>query len=194
MSQEVEIKFKPSGGGDAAAVTPTNPLPVALTAAAGLSDGYSASVTLTRTADTNAYAANDVLGAATGATAALQFASMGPSGGKIIITSATLEIDATAVISGETSYNLYLYSVSPPSALGDNAAFDIPSGDRASLLGKISLGTPVDEGSTLYIQTDGINKQIALAGTDLFAYLVTVGGYTPTSARVHKINLQAVAV
>lgn len=156
--------------------------------------GYSAAVTLTRTADTNAYASNDVLGAATGSTAALTFASMGPAAQDIMITSASLEIDATAVISGETSYRLYLYNVTPPSALGDNVAWDLPSGDRASFLGYVDLGTPVDLGSTLFVQTDGINKQIKLSGTSIFAYLVTNGAYTPTSARVHVVTLHTVAL
>jgi hypothetical protein len=152
----------------------------------------SAAVTLTRTADTNAYAANDVIGAATGSTAALTFANMGPSGGEVTLTSVSLEIDASAVIAGETSYRLYLYNVTPPSALGDNAAFDLPSGDRASFLGYVDLGTPIDLGSTLYVQADNIGKQIKLSGTSLFGYLVTIGAYTPTSARVHIITLHTV--
>jgi hypothetical protein len=158
-----------------------------------MSEGYTASVSITRTADTNAYTANDVVGAATGSTAAVTFLNIAPPSGPgdMLITSAELEIDASAIISGQTSYNLYLYSVTPPSALGDNAAFDIPSGDRASFLGKISLGTPVDEGSTLYVSTDGINKQIRAASRNLYGYLVTVGGYTPASATVHKITLHA---
>lgn len=156
---------------------------------------YKSSVSLTRTADTNAYAANDVLGAATGSTAALTFSSMGPSGGgAIIITDAELEIDRNAVISGETSYRLYLYSVTPPSALGDNAAWDLPSGDRASYMGYIDLGTVVDLGSTLYVQTSGINLKRTLASGSLFAYLVTNGAYTPQSATVHKITLHAVGM
>jgi hypothetical protein len=152
-------------------------------------------VTLTRPADTAAYTAGDVLGAATGSTAALTFINMGPAGGgEILITSVSLEIDRAAAISGETSYTLELYYLTPPSALGDNAAFDLPSGDRASYLGSISLGTPVDKGSTLYIKTDGINAQFHLAGTSLFGYLVTVGAYTPASADVYVITLHSVAV
>ncbi len=157
-------------------------------------NSYSAAVTLTRTADTNAYAANDVIGAATGSTAALTFATMGPSAGRVVITSVALEIDITAVISGMTSYRLYLYNVTPPSALGDNVAFDLPAGDRASYLGYVDLGTPVDLGSTLYVELNGINKQIKLAGTSIFAYLVTIGTYTPGSADVHVITLHAVGV
>jgi len=156
--------------------------------------GYDIAVSLTRTADTVAYTANDVVGAATGSTAALTFAAIGPSAGSIMITAAELEIDAAAVISGETSYRLHLYNVTPPSALGDNVAFDLPSGDRASYLGYIDLGTPIDLGSTLYVQTQNINKHLKLSGTSLFGYLVTIGAYTPTSARVHKVTLHAVAV
>lgn len=149
-------------------------------------------VSLTRTSDTNAYLANDVLGAATGATAALTFASIGRHGGLIMLTSVELEIDRTAVISGETSYRLYLYNVTPPSALGDNAAWNLPSGDRASYLGYVDLGTPVDLGSTLYVQTTQINKQLKLASASLFGYLVTIGPYTPQSGTVHKITLHAI--
>lgn len=152
----------------------------------------SAAASLTRTADTNAYTANDVLGAATGSTAALSFPGLTSAAGDFLITSAALEIDRNAIISGEASYVLYLYSVTPPSALGDNVAWDLPAGDRASYLGFINLGTPVDLGSTLYVETNGINKHITLSGTGIFGYLLTVGAYTPASATVHKITLHGI--
>lgn len=151
----------------------------------------SASVTLTRTADTNAYLANDVIGAATGATAALSFPKLGVGQSELQIVSTTLEIDDTGIISGETSYTLHLYSATPPSALGDNAPWDLPSGDRASYLGSLALGTPADVGSSLFIAVDGITKEISLQGEGLFAYLVTVGPYTPSSARVYRITIHA---
>ncbi len=164
--------------------TTGNPFAVA-SAAAG-----AAVVSVTRTNDTNAYAAGDVIGAATGSTAALQFANLRPGGaGEFMITSATLEIDVSAIPSGMTTFELALYSVTPPSALGDNAAWDLPSGDRASFLGRIQLGAPVDLGSTLYVSVDGINKQISLAGTGVFAYLITDAAYTPTAQAVHKVGL-----
>jgi hypothetical protein len=166
-----------------------------------MATGYAATVSVTRTADSNAYAANDVIGSATGSTAALTFANMGPTnGGEIMITSVAFERDDTALISGETSYTLHLYNVTPPSALGDNAAWDLPSGDRTSYLGSINLGTPVDVGSTLYVAQDGVNKQLTLlysAGansSNLFGYLVTVGAYTPASAGVYKITLHSVGL
>jgi hypothetical protein len=172
-----------------AAASASNPVPVGAA-------GFTTAVSLTRTADTNAYTANDVLGAATGSTAALSFASMGVAGGNVMITGATLEVDLTAIPSGMTSFDLHLYSVTPPSALGDNAAWDLPSGDRASYLGKISLGSPADLGSTLWSDQTQINKQVKLAAasTSLFAYLVTVGAYTPASATVQVITLHTVGL
>lgn len=159
------------------------------------SDAYGGSpVTITRTNDTAVYLANDVIGAATGSTAAVEFKDMGPSGARIMITSTAFEIDGTAIISGETSYLLHLYNVTPPSALGDNAPFDLPAGDRASYLGFVSLGTPADLGSTLYVEANIVNKQLSLTTQSLFGYLVTVGPYTPTAQRVHKITLHSVAL
>jgi hypothetical protein len=152
---------------------------------------FSSSASFTRPSNTNTYAANDIVGATA---AALEFKNMGrDAGSTVMITSASLEIDRTGVISGETSYTLHLYNVTPPSAAADEATWDLPSGDRASYLGYISLGTPVDVGSTLYVETNLINKQIRLAGTSLFGYLVTVGGYVAASATVHKITLHTVA-
>jgi hypothetical protein len=168
--------------------TPGTTNAVQVIAQAGVTS-YSTAVTLTRTNDTNVYAANDVIGAATGSTAALTFATMGPSAGLVTIKSVTFEVDITAVVSGMTSFNLQLYSITPPSALGDNAAWDLPSGDRASYLGSVNLGTPVDLGSTLFVETNALSKIVLLAGTSLFGYLVTVGTWTPAASTVFKITL-----
>lgn len=158
--------------------------------------GYTSGVvSVTRPSNTTGYTGNDVLGTGSGAAAAaaaLTFPNMGPAaGGEIRITSAIFERDASALIAGETTYTLHLYNVTPPSALLDNDPFDLPSGDRAAYLGSINLGTPVDLGSTLYVATDGINKQITLLSSNLFGYLVTVGPYTPASGAVHRIALHA---
>lgn len=151
-------------------------------------------VSVMRPNDTNAYLANDVIGAATGTTAALTFAIGDQGGGEVLITSATMRIDANALISGETNYYLALYNVTPPSALGDNAAWDIPSGDRAAYLGDINFSTIVDRGSTLWIEANGIQKQVSLLTGSLFAYLVTAGAYTPTAQRVYNVQLHGVQV
>lgn len=142
----------------------------------------------TRSANTTAYPANSVVGGA------LTFTSVGPSAAAIMVTGAQLEIDVAAIPSGMTSFRLYLYNVTPPSALADNAAWDLPSGDRASFLGYIDLGTPADLGSTLYVEASNLNKQLRLASANIFAYLVTNGGYTPGSGDPFKITLHTVSV
>jgi hypothetical protein len=152
-------------------------------------DPRSKTVSITRPNDTSPYLANDVIGASTGATAIKEFTQLGPAGTEFMITGADLRINAASIISGETSYRLHLYSAAPASAYGDNAAWDIPAGDRSVFLGSIDLGTPVDEGSTLAIKTREINAQVKLTGTSLFGYLVTVGPYTPTAQRVYEVTL-----
>jgi hypothetical protein len=165
------------------------------TGAALASGGFTVSASQTRPADTTAYAANDVVGSDTAAGGAVwSFANIASAGGDVLIDSVELEIDVNAIPSGQTSYNLYLYGVTPPSALGDNAAFDLAVGDRASFLGKISLGAPVDEGSTLYVSVEGVNKHVKLTGTGLFAYLTTVGGFTPSASSVRKVTLHGFKV
>lgn len=157
---------------------------------------YRSVVSLTRTADTNAYTANDVLGANTSSGGAvLTLPTVGPStGGTVLITTAKFEYDVSSIPSGMTSFRLYLYNASPASALADNAAWDLPSGDRTSYLGYIDLGTPVDLGSTLFVETSGINLQVSIpSGGSLYGYLVTNGGYTPGSADVCKITLNTIA-
>ena len=112
-----------------------------------------------------------------------------------MITDTDFRIDLTGVISGMTTFRLHLYNITPPSALGDNAAWDLPAGDRASYLGYLDLGTIVDLGSTLYVERNGVNKKLLMgATTSLFGYLVTIGTYTPSSADVHTIRLNAVGL
>jgi hypothetical protein len=94
-----------------------------------------------------------------------------------------------------TSFRLHLYDATPPSATADNAAWDLPAGDRANYLGYVDLGSPVDVGATLYVQTDQVNKQFRASTADLYGYLVTNGGFTPAAnSEVYVPELNAVAL
>ena len=149
----------------------------------------SASVTVTRPADTTAYGAFDVVGPTGGGTAALAF-NVGPGdGGDIFIRGVSLRIDANAVIASETSYRLHMYNVTPPSALADNATWDLPSGDRSAYLGYLDTGNVVDLGSTLWVESNGLAKPVRLLTGTLFAYLATTAAHTPTSARVYTATI-----
>ena len=158
--------------------------------------GYSSTVTFNRPNDTTAYTAGDVIGSATGSTAALTFSNIGPSGGgEVFITTSRLEIDISSIPSGMTGFMLYLYSATPPSAYGDNTAFDLPSGDRSVFLQPVGLGAPVDLGATLMIVTAQINQQITVgSGGALYGYLSTIGGYTPAASSTFAVTLKAIGV
>lgn len=109
----------------------------------------------------------------------------------VLITSATLQIDGGTAEA--TAWRLYLFSVTPPSAAADDAAWDLPSGDRASYLGYVDLGTAVDLGATQWVESHGINKQVRLVGTSVFGYLVNVSTVTP-AAVAHSVTLHCVAL
>ena len=157
------------------------------------SPAFSSTASFTRQNNTTAYDAGDVVGALV---AALEFKNIGPSdGGDVLITKAEFRIDVSSVPAGMSTFTLQLYSVTPPSALADAATWDLPSGDRASYLGSINLGTPVDLGATLYTKVTGINEQYVIpAGGALYAYLVTVGAYTPTAQAVYTVKLKSIGV
>lgn len=159
---------------------------------AATSNGYGTQTAVTRAANMTPYTANDVVGGA------IDLGVMGPSAGQIIITSSLLEPRIAAVPTGMTSFTLYLYSVTPPSAIADNGAWTLASGDLASYLGSIALGTPAlpaASSAALIVEQANLGKQVKLAGTHLFGYLVTAGGYTPAgNSEVYELGLQAVAI
>jgi hypothetical protein len=156
---------------------------------------YKSQVTITRPNNTDAYIAGDIVGNSTSAGGGvLTFSNIGSLAGDSFITSTSLRIHVAGVPAGMTSFRLHLYDVTPPSALADNAPWDLPAGDRASYLGYIDLGSPADVGSTLFVQADQVNKQVRLRNDyTLYGYLVTIAGYTPSAQAVKVIELHAVA-
>lgn len=156
------------------------------------SNSFVSSPTVTRPADTTAYTAGDVVGGV------ITFANATPgSNAGVFVNFASLLWNLAAVPSGMTSFRLHLFSVTPPSALADNTAWDLPSSDRAAYLGFIDLGTPADVGSSVYVQTSGPNltmQQMFAASTSLFGYMVTNGGYTPGESDSFVPSLRSIGV
>lgn len=168
-------------------VTYQTPLPITLAA-------YSSSATFTRPNDTNAYAAGDVIADSTSTPNVLTFAAIGPAGGRTKIVTATLEIDSNSIPSGSGPLRLHLYS-SAPTAIADNAAFDLPSGDRAKYVGWIDLPLPTLLGSTAFSQNinDRTELPLAAGSSTLYGILQTTTAFTPVASVVRKITLSAVA-
>lgn len=146
-------------------------------------------VTVTRPSNTTTYTAGDVVGD-TGGSAIITLSSIGPSGGYVLVQSVSLIFSDTAVISGMAAFRLHFYSVSP-TAIADNAVFDLVSGERANYMGFVDLAAPVDFGSSLYTQTDYPGRLIKLAAgsSTLYCELETKGAYTPASASTIDIRV-----
>lgn len=156
-------------------------------------DCFRSVVTFTRTANTTAYTAGDVVGinaAGSPGSAIHEFEKVGTSGGFILIQSALLLVGLTSVPVGMSGFRLHLYT-SSPTAILDNAAFDLVSGERSAYLGFLELPTPTDLGSTLFSRVDYSGQLIKLAdgSTSMFAELETRGGYTPASATPYEVRL-----
>jgi hypothetical protein len=109
------------------------------------------------------------------------------TGGGVQIISASLLVNNATIET--TTWRVYLYNVTPPSALADDAAFDLAAGDQASFLGYVDIAQVVDLGSTLYVQSDNLNKAIRPAGgRSVFGYLVCLAALTP-GAVAHTVTL-----
>lgn len=144
--------------------------------------------------DTNAYAIGDVVGTIAASNLIFEGISKIP-GGKVIINRVELEVDVASIPTGMGAFRLYLYN-SAPTAIADNAAYNLPAADRAKCLGRILIDKPEDLGDTLYIQMDGVNFQCMLASgsTTLYGMLVTDAAYTPTALVVKKVTIHPLEV
>ncbi len=155
--------------------------------------GLNSRVSVTRPSNTNTYGAGDVLGPTGGGTASITFALGAVSASNIMITSARLQRNVTAVISGETTYRLHFFNATQPGAQVDEDTFTVAAGDQAAYLGYITFPQIVDVGATLHSNLENINKQVKLgATTSLFGVLETVGSYVAASASVLVVDISAI--
>lgn len=156
-------------------VSSTNPMPVMS------ASGVTASATFTPAAA--AYGAADLMDVAKEMSFTYANGVAVPASSLIRILSAVTKIDITSVPSGQTSYTLQMYSVTPPSAQADNAAWTLASGDLSAYRGSLALGAPADLGGALYVKSSGLNADINLgpALTSIYAQLITDGAHTATA-------------
>ena len=157
---------------------------------------FRAAVTLTRPSNTTGYTAGDVIGIADSGTPAnagsaiITLSNIGPSGGFVLIQSVRLMIGNTTVPAGVGAFRLHLYTASPTAIL-DNAAFDLVSGEVSSYAGYVDLPAPQDLGSIIMTQADypGTLIKLAAGSTSLFAELETRGAYTPASGTLYDLRV-----
>jgi len=144
----------------------------------------SPSFSVTRPADTNAYAAGDVIGAATGSSAAITLLNVGVAGQLVKFVDGVILISRTDIPAGMSSFTLRFYNATPPSAYGDNVAWDLPSGDISAYLCSVQSDSVIDRGSTLEVTFSDPSRYMRLITQHLYAYLTTDSGFTPNSGTV----------
>jgi hypothetical protein len=167
-------------------ISDTNPIPVT-------KSGSSVSASITRPANTTLYTALDVICSSSTTPTVSTFSNVSTNtGAKVKITRAWIRIDVNAVPAGMSGFYVHLYNANP-TAIADNAAYDIPEADRAKYIDNIYITTPDDFGSTLYssIQNIEVNCKLAAGSTTLYAILQTVGGFTPAgNSEVYTIGFE----
>lgn len=152
-----------------------------------VADGVTVSASATRPSDTTAYAALDVVGE--NPATAMSFVNVLTAGEAYIITGAKLRIDINAVPAGMLGFRLHLYDAAP-TAIADNAAYNLPSGDRTKYMGYVDFPTPDDLGDTLWSQSSNtLSGKLAAGSTTLYGILQTIGAYTPAASTVHSVTL-----
>jgi len=142
--------------------------------------GIKASVSFTPTAVE--YTASDSIGGAKEIIFSVSRDGLAlPPNSIIRITATELRIGHTALVAAEGAYTLHLYTVTPPSAIADNAAWTLTSADVPSYVGSLAIGTPVDLTSGLYVRVGALSLDVAMASSSLFGYLINAGTMTPTA-------------
>jgi hypothetical protein len=154
---------------------------------------YRSVVSFARPNNASGYTAGDVVGSADSAIHTLS--GIGPSGGFAFVQSISMTINASAVPAGMAAFRVHLYS-SSPTAIADNAVFDLASGEASAYMGHIDLSAPQDLGSVLYTQADYPGRLIKLASgsTSLFAEIETRGAYTPGSGTVYGLRVSTIGI
>lgn len=150
---------------------------------------FFSTATITRPADTNAYAAGDVVNGTS--SEAIEFTNIGRPGAVMLITAAHYRVDVASIPSGKGAMTLHLYSAKPAN-IADNAAYNLVAADRSKYVGSIEIPSVSDLGDTIFSQNDELRKQVVMLGSSLWGFLVTKAAFTPTSAAVKTVNLFAI--
>jgi hypothetical protein len=152
--------------GNGQTVSPEDPLPATGRA-------YRFAGLITRPTNQTPYAVDDAIGDVSGS-AIIAMPNIGPPGGSIQIQSIRLLAHTGTLPSNNGSGLRLHFSSTLPTAIADNAAWDLLAGDRAGYLDSIDLPSFVDYGSTLFCRPgnwDGSMFRLAPDSTTLYAVL-----------------------
>lgn len=148
---------------------------------------------ITRPADTTAYADGDAVTDSTSTPNDSEFSGCSRvNDGSGVILSATLIDSVNGTV--PTGFDLFLFDTAP-TATNDNTAFALTDANANDCIGVISFTSAsdgIDAGANNYIyHKSGLNIPFVCSGgaTKLYGLLVVRGAYTPASAEVFQMRL-----
>jgi len=140
---------------------------------------FTPTATITRAANTDPYLANDQYGGT------FQLSGFGSANGSVFLTDVRIIFNIAGLPTGMAGLQLYLFSVTPPSARADNAPFSLPAGDRASCLTPNGIDLTArlaTGGGSVIAAVHNINQKFLVpANTNIFGCLVTLAAFTPAA-------------
>jgi len=182
--QRIKLVHGADGTNDGDVAT-GNPLPVRGTA-------VTLTTTVTRPADTTAYAANDVWSDSTSAPTAGGFTLTGAaraSGKSGLITDVVVVNSAAAALSGE----LWIFD-SAATAVNDNATFALSDSDALLLVGIVPFVTEAQPSNGVAFLSN-VNLQFTCSGSANLRFLIKVkSAYTPTSAETLTVRAKILQI
>jgi len=145
-------------------------------------------VSFTRPDNITPYTALDVVG--TSPATNMLFATGLPPGSKFAIISAKLEIDVGTIPTGMNGFIAHVYNAAP-TAIEDNAPYNLPLADRAKYIDNIIINTPSDLGDTLISSNQNLlfTGKLEEGSSNVYVILQTPFGYTPTALTVKGLTL-----
>ncbi len=156
--------------------------------------GITIDTSVTRPADTTAYAVNDTWSDSTSAPTSGGYtltAACRTSGGVAMLSD--MIIFSTAVPATTLQGEIYLFE-SAGTNVNDNAAFALSDGDMVKIVGKVPF-TLVAEPSNSWYHAERINLTYTCVGTANLRFLVKVKNvYTPVSAEVLTVRAKVIYV
>lgn len=147
--------------------------------------------TLTRSNDTVAYAAGDVINNTPADAISFQKAADVDNCGVVLLGLRCQINSANAAYLGRT-FRLHLYRDSDVALINDNDPFIMLYNNADKLVGFVDFTMPtVADGAstTIAVQVDNINKAFQLVGNNIYAKLQTLDAFTPLAATQFYLQL-----
>jgi len=144
---------------------------------------------LTRPADTTAYAAGDAVGTASTSNLTLSNATRNNAGGGRILAVRLFKSGTTVT---NATFTVLFFNTAP-TAVADNAAFNLLYAEQAYYIGEVALSTMTARGTGGGYAFSSISApiwfQAASGSKSLIAVITAAAAYTPASAETFQLSV-----